>query len=276
MTFENMGPGALNYAPCQYGTSKLAFRGPKRKMEGPFAAFIGSTDTYGKFLEAPFVSRVEPLIDLECVNFGCVNAGTDVFLQDETVLAAAARARVTVLQAMGAHNMSNRLYSVHPRRNDRFVQASDKMQILFPEMDFTEFSFTKHLLHALKERASDRFELVVEELQEAWIARMRTLTENIKGDVVLLWIDPSDRPASDADESLGSEPLFVTKKMVDRVAPYFSEVVMMRPSAAAYHEGTRGMVFHPMDSLAAQSLLGGTAHQEIAERLAAILKDYTE
>ncbi len=57
---------------------------------------------------------------------------------------------MTVIQVMGAHNMSNRFYAVHPRRNDRFLRASlGCCKTIYPEVDFTEFNFTRHMLTAL-------------------------------------------------------------------------------------------------------------------------------
>ena len=81
---------------------------------------------------------------------GICSAGVDVFCADETVLSACNDARAVVFQVMGAHNLSNRYYTVHPRRNDRFLKASALMRNQFPEIDFTEFHFTRHLLTALR------------------------------------------------------------------------------------------------------------------------------
>ncbi len=36
---------------------------------------------------------------------------------------------------MGAQNLSNRFYAVHPRRNDRFLRASTLMKTIFREVD---------------------------------------------------------------------------------------------------------------------------------------------
>jgi uncharacterized protein DUF6473 len=59
MTIDALGLGALDYLPCRYGNSKLLFRGPKRSLDEPYIAFIGGTETYGKFLAKPFPVLVE-------------------------------------------------------------------------------------------------------------------------------------------------------------------------------------------------------------------------
>lgn len=150
MTYIAMGPGALDYLPCRYGTSKLLFRGPRRKLDRPYIAFVGGTETYGRFIEKPFSKLVEDETGQQCVNFGCMNAGIDVFSRDPYIPMATAGAMITVVQVMGAQNMTNRFYSVHPRRNDRFVAPSDLLKTIYREIDFSEFHFNKHMLTTLK------------------------------------------------------------------------------------------------------------------------------
>ena len=157
MTYDILGPGALDYLPCQYGMSKLTFRGPRRALEAPYVAFLGGTATFGKFIEQPFPLLVEHLTGGTSVNFGQVNAGLDVFSKDSTVLEAARGAQVTVVEVMGAANMSNRFYSVHPRRNDRFLHVLPDLRQLYYDVDFTQFSFTQHMLRHLYLRDSGRF-----------------------------------------------------------------------------------------------------------------------
>ena len=35
MSFAKMPGGEIDYAPCRYGKSRIAFRGPKKKLEDP-------------------------------------------------------------------------------------------------------------------------------------------------------------------------------------------------------------------------------------------------
>ena len=127
MTFETMGSVGLDYLPCRYGHSKLLFRGPRRRLEGAYCIALGGTETYGKYIHTPFPALLEKAIRIPVVNLGLPNAGIDVFLNEAVVLDACNGARATIIQLPGAQNMSNRFYSVHPRRNDRFLQASAQM-----------------------------------------------------------------------------------------------------------------------------------------------------
>ncbi len=118
----------------------MLFRGPRKRLDQPYLAFVGGTETYGKFIEKPFPVLVEKSMRQTCVNFGCVNGGIDAFVTDKTVLDICNGADLTVVQVMGANLLSNRFFTVHPRRNDRFVQASTVLKAIYPEVDFSDFA----------------------------------------------------------------------------------------------------------------------------------------
>ena len=151
MNYANLDQESLDYFPCRYGASKQLFRGPRRRLEGDFVAFLGGTETYGKFMETPYPAMIEHETGVRSVNLGCVNAGIDAYFSDKSLLDICSKARATVIQVMGAQNMSNRFYAVHPRRNDRFLKASGLLEKIYPEVDFTDFSFTRHLLATQKD-----------------------------------------------------------------------------------------------------------------------------
>ncbi len=269
MTYDVLGPGPLDYLPCRYGTSRLLFRGPRRSLEAPYIAFIGATETYGKFIASPFPDLVEKGLGTTCVNFGQLNAGVDAFMHDPFVLEAASNAEVAVIQVVGAQNMTNRFYTVHPRRNDRFVAASTLLKTIFREVDFADFHFNKHMLSALYQNAPDRFDAVRTELQEAWKARMRLMLKQISGKTVLLWM--SDRAPENGgtlgEGGIGAEPLFVTRDMLNDVAAHATAVVEVVGSPEARKAGTDGMLFSEMDAVAAAEMLNPMVHQEAADAL---------
>ena len=275
MSFENMGSGPLDYDPCQYGDSRLVFRGPVRALEGEYIAFLGGTETYGKFIAEPFPVLVEQTLGIACVNFGQTKAGVDVFLNDPTVLAAAAKARQCVVQVTGANNLSNRFYTVHPRRNDRFLRASAMMQSVFREVDFTEFHFTRHMLRALAAKAPERFAMLIEEVQRAWLSRMELLLARIGPRAVLLWFaDHAPEDGTDLSHAR-DDPFAIDRWMIERLRPRVACVVEVVASPKALARGVKGMVFNEMEAPAARGMLGPAAHDEAAraviDRLEALL-----
>lgn len=269
MVYEFAGESALDYLPCRYGQSKLLFRGPRRKLEGAYAAVLGGTETYGKFVAEPYPYLVEGRIGLPVVNFGYMNAGADVFAGETEIIDACSKARVTVIQIMGAQNMSNRFYAVHPRRNDRFLRASTLMKTIFREIDFTEFHFTRHMLSALKAVSEEKYALVEGELKAAWTARMRMLLQKISGKSVLLWIKGDERYGGDG---LGPEPLMIDTDMVAAIRPFAAELVTVTPSMAARTAGTEGMFFTQLEQPAAAVMPGPRVHEEVADALSPVMK----
>lgn len=276
MSFDATGRGGLDYFPCRYGRSRLLFRGPRRRLDGEYALFLGGTLTYGRFIETPYPALLEEETGTKCVNLGWQNAGIDAFLNDPTVMEIAAKARVTVVQVLGAQNMSNRFYGVHPRRNDRFLNASGMMKQLFRDVDFTEFSFNRHMLSVLRTISPERYAIICDELQAAWLARMRHLLRGIGGRVILLWfadhhplVPTEGKRRGDIllQGDLARDPLFVDRDMIETLRPIVTEVVEVVASPAALSNATTGMVFTPLEAGAAAATLGPLAHREVAEAL---------
>ena len=271
MTYENLGPPALDYFPCRYGNSKLLFRGPRRRLQGDYVAFLGGAETYGKFTELPFPMLVEHETGVRSVNLGCVNVGIDAYATDKSLIDICAKARVTVIQVMGAQNMSNRYYAVHPRRNDRFLRASTLLQTIYGEIDFTEFSFTRHMLKALAKAAPTKFSLVVQELKDSWVARMQTLIEQIEGKVVLLWL-ADHAPVGDRGLDAGdAEPLFIDKSMIAKLSSIVPDVVEIIAEPQERRDGLEEMAFGPLEQPAAEEMLGPVVHRRAAAALAPVI-----
>lgn len=259
---------SLRYSPCNYGASKMLFRGPKRKLTKPYVAFVGGTETYGKFIAKPFPDLVEGGLRTTCVNFGCVNGGVDAFVNDSTVMETCREARATVVQVMGANFLTNRFYSVHPRRNDRFLGASSVLKAIYHDVDFSKFSFTRHMLGELFALSPERFDIVVAELREAWTARMHTMLTNIGPNNLLLWFartEMSDQPWRNRQQPLQCDPLFITAEMIDGLRPLTKKVIEVVPSNFAASQGTKGMHFTMTQSQAAAEMLSVASHHEAAQ-----------
>jgi hypothetical protein len=248
----------LNYYPCRYGASRTVFRGPRVSTDGPYTVVIGGSEVYGKHIEDPFCDQLAERTGRQVLNLGIVNAGVDVFLNDDALMEVVSGAECVIVQAMGAGNMSNRFYSVHPRRNDRFLKQTAHMEKLFPSIDFSDFSFMRHMLHALRDRAPDAFGTLVEELQDHWIARMRDLLGCVRGQRVLLWIEKR------SDEGLGHEPLFVTADMMQQLEDRIDKVVHWNTSKDIGGNGDLKSTIQEMELVQPSTVLSQTAHDSIA------------
>ncbi|OED48381.1 hypothetical protein AB838_10650 [Rhodobacteraceae bacterium (ex Bugula neritina AB1)] len=264
MSYELKSAGALAGEPCRYGDSRLLVRGPRRSLDDPYVAFLGGTEVYGRFVEFPFVDSLQARLGVDCVNLGSVNAGLDSFAYDDSLIEIARNAGLTVVQMLGAQNISNPYYRVHPRRNDRFLAAQPALKTLYPEVDFTEFHFNKHLLCSLRDISATRFEQVREQLQRSWIDRMTTLIRELDGRVLLLWL----RYVLDSASSFQEEPVLVDKTMADALRPMVQGILEIRADSAAAAQDIAGMIFGPMELPAARHMIGPREHLKIAEALA--------
>lgn len=98
--------------------------------------------------------------------------GIDARLADAGLAGRALGAEAFVMLLPPAGNLANPFYSVHPRRNDRFVIAHPPLRRLYPEVDFTEFVFTGHLLGVLSTTCATRFAVLARDVQALWLARL--------------------------------------------------------------------------------------------------------
>ncbi len=272
MAFENLGGSALDYYPCRYGKSKLLFRGPKRKLDQPYLAVLGGTETYGKFCAKPYPALLEEQLDFSAVNLGCVNAGVDVFANEQAIADICSNARVTVVEITGAQNLSNRFYAVHPRRNDRFLRASNLLKTIYREVDFSDINFTRHLLKVLWEASPDKFAMVEAELKEAWTARMKRLISNFEGKVVLLWLADHAPGAPTAFTPDDPDPLFVDRDMIEMLRPFVAGIAEVVVDQAEIVQGRAGLIHGEVEAPVAAELLGTCAHDKAAAALAEIVR----
>jgi hypothetical protein len=272
MAYAYPSEGSLDYYPCHYGASRLVFRGPKKALSKPYLVTIGGTETYGKFVPAPYPSVLEEVSGCNVVNLGWMNAGPDVFLNDPAVLDIASGAQLAIVQILGAQNLSNAFYSVHPRRNDRFLRASARLQNLYREVDFTEFHFTRHMLQSLFQTSPHRFVEVAAELQSTWMARMGQLLRAIKCPTILLWMGDRPPPQTKAGGDPYASMVLVSASMIDAMRSNATAYLEVVSSREAMNEGIENMLFSDMERPCAEGVPGPLTHREVAVALAAAVE----
>ncbi len=210
------------------GTGRLAFRGDAPDPARPWILCLGGGESWGRGGVVPWPILLARRSGAQIVNLACPNAGLDLVLRDPERLALCRPARALIVQITGAHLLSNRFYRVHPWRNDRFLDASAALRKLYPEVDFTEFAFVRHMLQRLHVVDPQRFRVVVDELVTAWLARMRQLMAEATGPVLGLWFAPfapPGKPARLLAPADGESPLFVDRARLDILADEGLELV---------------------------------------------------
>ncbi|MEX0349255.1 MAG: DUF6473 family protein [Paracoccaceae bacterium] len=266
MSYQVSGAASPAEMTCFYGNSRLPVRGPRRDLDARYLACLGGAETFGRFVPSPFCELLERRLKRKTVNLGGVNCGLDAWLADPDLISVASGAELCVLQLPVLHQLSNRFYRVHPRRNDRFLRASEQLQALYPEVDFTEFHFTGHLMHRLKAVDSGRFLTVQTELERAWQSRMQQLIAVLDTSVVLLRLQTLTEEAS-------GDPVPLSAQMLARIAPNAQAVldVPVHPAAESMELGD--MIFGTLQQPVAEHMLGPATHQIIADRLVRTIRD---
>ena len=263
-------PSPIDYQLCSYRGSRLSFRGPAVAVEHPYVAVLGGTETFGKYIQSPYPALLERRLGLPVANFGVAQAGLSLFSEEPWLLDACSRAEATVIQVMGAQNMSNRLYSVHSRRNDRFLSVSPALRDMFPEVDFAEVNFTGHLLGTLAKQSRAEFHVLIDELKWAWIQRMKRIVTLIDSDVVLLWLAERS-PDAGGDCLDRGEPLYIDREMLNEIEGDVSGIVEV--VSAPGQRDFDGMIFGEGEFDAACQMPGPSTHLRAAKELADRLAD---
>jgi hypothetical protein len=237
-------------------------------LSRPYIAMLGGSPTFGKYVARPFPTLVEQALGHPVANLGGLNAGPDFYLTDPATLQVASRAHAAVVQVTGAEALSNPLYTVHNRRNDRFLTATDQLRDLYPEVEFTDIHFTRHLLQVLDRTDPARFRIIVQTLKDSWLQKMRMLLGRLPAQSLILWL--ADVPPPETADSLGApSPLFIDRAMLSALGRDLVEAV---PTAAARAEGEAGLLFPETEAMQARSLPGSAVHAEVALRLAPMLR----
>ena len=203
-----------------------------------------------------------------------MNAGIDAITCDPEIVKLAHNAVASVFQITSPRNMSNPFYKVHPRRNDRFLKPTSRLKALYPEVDFSEFSFTKHMMRRLYKVCPERFYALVDELQDSWEARMEHILAGNASPTVLLWF--SDHAPGEPLEAFGFDPWFVPRALLTSLQAKAARYVEVIASDEAMAAGTEGMFFSELETDAARHVLGPFAHREAAAALVPVLKELIE
>lgn len=212
----------FDYNVYRFGRSRQLFRGPQPDLRGRYISFIGGSGTFGRYTDDPYPNLICDQVGLTCANMGADGAGPGFFLSDPEVLSVASDAHLTVVQIMCATANSNRMYLVRPRRNVRLQAVSDLLSGIYPEVDFSSFSFVRAMLKHLYMLDETRFRLVVNELRNAWIGRMQSLLSSIETKTLLFWMserNPDDETSPSGDPTDMKYPMFVDQAMIDAIRP---------------------------------------------------------
>lgn len=261
----------IDYQTCRYGSSKILFRGPARKLQGDYIAFLGGSETFGRYIPNPYPDLIEMQTGVTSVNLGCIDAGLDCYAASHDLLEICSNAAATVIQILGATNMSNRFYTVDQRHSDRFLRASKQFKEIYPEIDFSTFTHISEMLVKLGKTDPDRLHQLRQEIQTAWVARMRALLRNIQGPKVLLWLADHAPFSYGSGGTICRMPLFIDRAMLNALKTDETSMIEVVATAEEIRMGRQEMVFTQQDLPHLPEILGPIVHKRVAAQIAPIL-----
>lgn len=273
MSYHQTGAGLPEDHVCRYGPSKLQFRGPKRSLDGSHLACLGGDETFGRFVDKPFPAVLEQRLDRKCVNFGSLFCGLEALSRDTELLKLANAAELCVMQMPGALGQSNRFYKVHPHRNDRFLAPTDDLVALYPDLDFTDVHFVRHLLGRLHACSDARYEVVAQELRQKWTRTMQTLLQKIEPPVIMLCLRVEGEIALEHGGPLGCDPVFVGADMVEGLRPLCAGIVELSVRMSGDSDEIEDLLFGTLQQPMAEHMIGPASHRRIAEALYSSISD---
>ncbi|WP_254443674.1 DUF6473 family protein [Ruegeria atlantica] len=270
MSYHQTGSAGAGHAVCQYGESRLWFRGPERSLDTAYIGCFGGDETYGRFVESPYAAILENRLDRRCLNFGSLFCGVEALCGDAGLFNLMNGAKLCVLQAPGVLSQSNQFYRVHPRRNDRVLAPTAALVDLYPEVDFTNVHFVGHLMRLLQGYQDARFEVVADELRRNWVQKISTLLQKLDAPVVLLALKVLQNK-DDVPTERG--PVTVTQQMLDVVRSFTRECVELSAYVSGQSDEIEDMLFGTLQQPMAEHMIGPAAHKSIADALAGPIWD---
>lgn len=265
MSYQSMAASGAAEPLCRYGQSKLWFRGPKRALDDPFVACLGGEETFGRFVETPFVAGLEKRLKRQCLNLGSLFCGVEALCQDKGLVQLANSADICVLQLPGMAGQTNRFYRVHPRRNDRFTGPTQDLVDLFPEVDFTDIHFVRHLLCRLHKTSATRFSMVADELRQSWTNKLESFLCSVTPPVVLLCLN------MESDTVFDPAPL--EPAMLEALKGHCARSVRMGVHTSGTSDNLEDLLFGTLQQPMAEHVIGPATHRKIADKLSRVILD---
>lgn len=107
--------GVMKYPVADWGDGLLT-RGSVIDLSGPYIVAVGAAQTFGRFVEKPYIEQLAASLGVQSVNFGYAGAGPGQLFRNTPdparVMQMLNGARLVVIQVMSARSCSNSRFTV--------------------------------------------------------------------------------------------------------------------------------------------------------------------
>lgn len=169
------------------------------------------------------------------------------------------------MQAPRLLGQSNHFYRVHSRRNDRFLAPTKDLISLYPEIDFTEVHFVRHLMSCLEKVRDARIEVVLDELRRNWVRKIGKFLQSLEIPVILLRLHVLRGELG--AHHIDSANVGVTDQMIKTVGKPCADIVDVKTHVCGQSDEIEDMLFGTLQQPMAEHMIGPAAHRAIAAAL---------
>jgi hypothetical protein len=114
----------IDYELYPFGDKLL--RGPK--PQGPYIAYLGAAQTFGTYCKRPFPNILGEKLDIGTMNFGLGGKGPEFYRDENSILEAANKAELVVVQIFSARSITNSVYDAVAGSN-RVIRRIDNREM---------------------------------------------------------------------------------------------------------------------------------------------------
>ncbi|MGB0798430.1 MAG: DUF6473 family protein, partial [Planktomarina sp.] len=189
-----------------------------------------------------------------------INSGLDFYLSSDKMIEMVNHARSAVIELPGAAHQSNPFFSVHPRRNDRVIRVSDALIDLFPNVDFVDIHFIRHLMVTLSTADHVAFQVVCDALRSTWQAKIAALLSKIQIPVHLICLKLEGGP----------DPWLIDNRLLATVGAHVDVFIRSEHEGGAGKDDARAFAETP-SLTAGPFMLGRQMHEKVAHHLTNVI-----
>jgi LPS sulfotransferase NodH len=212
--------GGLDYELYQLPTiGSRTFRGPPVDTSAPYLAFIGSAQTFGRFVPAPFPSLLGARLGIPVLNLAVGGAGPRHFLARE-YLELINGAEAVVIQILSGRSASNSLFD-NSESGGMIGRIRGEQSQTRAEEFFSRLGQSSSM---------SRIEEIINETRNDYMSSFVQLLHIIVVPKILFWFSTRVPQYKENYENipngvLGAFPHLVNQKMVERLAAFSDDYV---------------------------------------------------
>ena len=178
--YQNLDQDIIDYEIYDFQGLKL--RGSKKLDNTKYIAYIGASQTFGRFCQEPYPNLLGKKLNMGTLNFGIGGIGPTFFLSNQTILEAVNKAELVVIQVLSGRSISN---SVFESRDGGMLG----IRLIDGKKMRSDAVFSQLVSGKDKRGLSKEFmENLVKETRENYVSTTIDLLKAIKPPKILLWL----------------------------------------------------------------------------------------